>query len=63
MQSARRSSGQPSASQEQVKAARAAIEQDKQQAMRSCSRRERLAVEIVRMVLRPVEAASRVGDQ
>jgi F-type H+-transporting ATPase subunit b len=48
--------------QEQVKAARAAIEQDKQQAMAKLqSDAERLAVEIVRMVLRPVEAASPVG--
>jgi F-type H+-transporting ATPase subunit b len=50
--------------QEQVKAARAAIEQDKQQAMAKLqAEAERLAVEIVRMVLRPVEAASPVGGQ
>ena len=50
--------------QEQVKAARGAIEQDKQQAMAKLqAEAERLAVEIVRMVLRPVEAASPVGGQ
>jgi F-type H+-transporting ATPase subunit b len=50
--------------QEQVKAARAAIEQDKQQAMAKLQAdAERLAAEIVRMVLRPVEAASPVGGQ
>ena len=50
--------------QEQVKAARAAIEQDKQQAMAKLqAEAERLAAEIVRMVLRPVEAASPVGGQ
>jgi F-type H+-transporting ATPase subunit b len=50
--------------QEQVKAARSAIEQDKQQAMTKLQvEAERLAAEIVRMVLRPVEAASPVGGQ
>ena len=50
--------------QEQVKGARAAIEQDKQQAMAKLqAEAERLAAEIVRMVLRPVEAASPVGGQ
>ena len=50
--------------QEQVKAARSAIEQDKQQAMTKLqAEAERLAAEIVRMVLRPVEAASPVGGQ
>jgi F-type H+-transporting ATPase subunit b len=50
--------------QEQVKAARSAIEQDKQQAMAKLQAdAERLAAEIVRMVLRPVEAASPVGGQ
>ncbi len=53
-----------SRAQEQVKAARAAIEQDKQQAMAKLQAdAQRLAVEIVRMVLRPVEAASPVGGQ
>jgi F-type H+-transporting ATPase subunit b len=48
--------------QEQVKGARAAIEQDRQQAMTKLqSEAERLAGEIVRRVLRPVEAASPVG--
>jgi len=48
--------------QEQVKAARAAIEQDKQQAMAKLQAdAERLAAEIVRVVLQPVEAASSVG--
>ena len=50
--------------QEQVKAARSALEQDKQQAMAKLqAEAERLAAEIVRMVLRPVEAASPVGGQ
>jgi F-type H+-transporting ATPase subunit b len=50
--------------QEQVKAARSAIEQDKQQAMTKLqAEAESLASEIVRMVLRPVEAASPVGGQ
>jgi len=50
--------------QEQIKAARSAIEQDKQQAMTKLqAEAERLAAEIVRMVLRPVEAASPVGGQ
>ena len=50
--------------QEQIKAARAGIEQDKQQAMAKLqSDAERLAGEIVRMVMRPVEAASPVGGQ
>jgi F-type H+-transporting ATPase subunit b len=48
--------------QEEVKAARASIEQDKQQAMTKLQAdAERLAAEIVRVVLRPVEAASPVG--
>ena len=50
--------------QEQVKAARAGIELDKQQAMAKLqSDAERLAGEIVRMVMRPVGAASPVGGQ
>ncbi|SRR5258708_382373 len=50
--------------QEQVKAARAGIEQDKQHAMTKLqSDAERLAGEIVRMVMRPVGAASPVGGQ
>ncbi|MBI3475423.1 MAG: ATP synthase F0 subunit B [Acidobacteria bacterium] len=50
--------------QEQIKNARAAIEQDKQQAMAKLqSDAERLAAEIVQRVLRPVEAASPVGGQ
>jgi len=50
--------------QEQVKAARAALEQDKQQAAAKLqAEAERLAAEIVRTVLRPVEAANPVGGQ
>lgn len=50
--------------QEQVKSARAALDQDKQQAMAKLhSDAERLAAEIVQRVLRPVEAASPVGGQ
>ncbi len=50
--------------QEQVKAARAGIEQDKQQARANLQAEAgRLATEIVRTVLRPVEAASPVGGQ
>jgi F-type H+-transporting ATPase subunit b len=50
--------------QEQVKAARAGIEQDKQDAAAKLQAdADRLAGEIVRMVLRPVEAASQVGGQ
>jgi F-type H+-transporting ATPase subunit b len=50
--------------QEQIKAARAGIDQDKQQAMAKLqSDAERLAGEIVRMVMRPVGAASPVGGQ
>lgn len=49
---------------EQVKAGRASIEQDKQQAMAMLqSDAERLAGEIVRIVMRPVGAASPVGGQ
>jgi len=50
--------------QEQVKAARAALEQDKQQAAAKLqAEAERLAADIVRTVLRPVEAANPVGGQ
>ena len=50
--------------QEQVKAARASIEQDKQQALATLQAEAgRLAREIVRTVLRPVQAASPVGGQ
>jgi F-type H+-transporting ATPase subunit b len=50
--------------QEQVKSARAAIDQDKNEAMsRLQSDAEKLAGEIVRMVLRPVGAATPVGGQ
>jgi len=50
--------------QEQVKAARADIEQDKQQALANLQAEAgRLASEIVRTVLRPVQAASPVGGQ
>jgi F-type H+-transporting ATPase subunit b len=50
--------------QEQVKAARAALDQDKQQAMAKLQLdAERLVGEIVRMVMRPVEAANPVGGQ
>lgn len=50
--------------QEQVKAARAALEQDKQQAMTKLQAdAQRLATEIVGRVMRPVEAASPVGGQ
>ena len=53
-----------SRAQEQVKAARAGIEQDKQQATANLQAEAgRLASEIVRMVLRPVGAASPVGGQ
>jgi F-type H+-transporting ATPase subunit b len=49
---------------DQVKAARAALEQDKQDASgRLQSEAERLASEIVGRVLRPVSAASPVGGQ
>jgi len=49
---------------EQVKAARAGLEQDKQQAMANLQAEAgRLATEIIRTVLRPVEAASPVGGQ
>jgi F-type H+-transporting ATPase subunit b len=49
--------------QEQVKVARAALEQDKQEAMtRLQSEAGRLATEIVRTVLRPVAAPSPVGE-
>jgi len=49
---------------EQVKAARASLEQDKQQAMANLQAEAgRLATEIIRTVLRPVEAASPVGGQ
>jgi len=50
--------------QEQVKAASADIEQDKQQALATLQAEAgRLASEIVRTVLRPVQAASPVGGQ
>jgi len=50
--------------QEQVKVARADIEQDKQQALATLQAEAgRLASEIVRTVLRPVQAASPVGGQ
>jgi F-type H+-transporting ATPase subunit b len=50
--------------QEQVKAARASIEQDKQQALATLQAEAgRLANEIVRTVLRPVQVASPVGGQ
>ena len=50
--------------QEQVKAVRAGIEQDKQQALANLQAEAgRLASEIVRTVLRPVQAASPVGGQ
>ena len=50
--------------QEQVKSARTGIEQDKEQATANLqSEAERLAGEIVRIVLRPVDAASPVGGQ
>ncbi|PYX31032.1 MAG: hypothetical protein DMG80_10900 [Acidobacteria bacterium] len=49
---------------EQVKAARAALEKDKQQAMANLQAEAgRLATEIIRTVLRPVEAARPVGGQ
>jgi F-type H+-transporting ATPase subunit b len=49
---------------EQVKAARASLEQDKQQAMANLQAEAgRLATEIIRTVLRPVEAASPVGGR
>jgi F-type H+-transporting ATPase subunit b len=49
--------------QEQVKQARAALEEDKQQAMSKLqSGAERLAAEIVRVVLRPLAAPSEVGS-
>lgn len=49
---------------EQVKAARAALEKDKQQAMANLQPEAgRLATEIIRTVLRPVEAARPVGGQ
>ena len=48
--------------QEQVKQARALLEQDKQEAMTKLqSEAGRLAIEIVRTVLRPVAAPSQVG--
>ncbi|MFY9558830.1 MAG: ATP synthase F0 subunit B [Terriglobales bacterium] len=50
--------------QEQVKAARAGVEQDKQQAFATLQGEAgRLAAEIVRTVLRPVAAPSQVGGQ
>jgi F-type H+-transporting ATPase subunit b len=53
-----------SRSQEQVKAARASIEQDKLQAMAKLhSDAEQLAREIVSIVMRPVAAASPMGGQ
>ena len=49
---------------EQVKSARVGLEQDKQQAMANLQAEAgRLATEIIRTVLRPVEAASPVGGQ
>ncbi len=49
---------------DQVKAARASIEQDKQQAMAKLqSDAEQLAGQIARIVMRPVEAAGPVGGQ
>jgi F-type H+-transporting ATPase subunit b len=49
--------------QHQVKQARAALEEDKQQAMSKLqSDAERLAAEIVRVVLRPLAAPSEVGS-
>lgn len=51
-----------SRSQEQVKQAREALEQDKQEAMTKLqSEAGRLATEIVRTVMRPVAAPSQVG--
>jgi F-type H+-transporting ATPase subunit b len=51
-------------SQEQVKQARAAMEEDKQQALSGLqSDAARLATEIVRTVLRPLAAPGRVGGQ
>jgi len=48
----------------QVKEARAAIEQDKQQALSNLQAEAgRLASEIVRVVLRPVAAAGQVGER
>jgi F-type H+-transporting ATPase subunit b len=50
--------------QEQVQQARAALEEDKQQAMSKLqSDASRLAVEIVRTVLRPMSSPSRAGGQ
>jgi F-type H+-transporting ATPase subunit b len=50
--------------QEQIKQARAGIEQDKQQAISSLqAEASRLATEIARIVLRPVAAPSPVGGQ
>jgi F-type H+-transporting ATPase subunit b len=50
--------------QEQVRQARAALEEDKQQAMSKLqSDASRLAVEIVRTVLRPMGSPSRAGGQ
>jgi F-type H+-transporting ATPase subunit b len=50
--------------QEQVQQARAALEEDKQQAMSKLqSDASRLAVEIVRTVLRPMGSPSRAGGQ
>ena len=55
-------SGSRTRAQEQVKQARAALEQDKQEAMTKLqSEAGRLATEIVRTVLRPVAAPSPVG--
>jgi F-type H+-transporting ATPase subunit b len=49
--------------QDQVKQARATLEEDKQQAMSKLqSDAERLAAEIVRVVLRPLAAPSEVGS-
>jgi F-type H+-transporting ATPase subunit b len=50
--------------QQQVNAAREALEQDKQQAMLKLqTEAERLAGEIARIVMRPVQVASPVGRQ
>jgi F0F1-type ATP synthase membrane subunit b/b' len=50
--------------QEQVKQARAGIEEDKQQAMSKLqSDAARLASDIVRTVLRPMTSPSQVGGQ
>jgi F0F1-type ATP synthase membrane subunit b/b' len=50
--------------QDQVKQARAAIEEDKQQAMSKLQAdAARLATDIVRAVLRPMASPSQVGGQ